>query len=252
MLSIACSVAAVWAWPAVASKPRLRLIWTTTFAVLIGAALLYPLTATPAKWQIRMNPDAPHTLDGMAFMPYVEYGDTDYMGNPRTIRLAEDYEAIRWMQRNIEGSPVIAEAFGGNPYRSIANRVAMYTGLPAIVGWDWHQRQQRSVVPGSLVSNRIADVNTLYNTADMAQAQAILDKYDVELPICRVAGKHLLLYRKVLPSSTRWPPTASLIEVYRDATARIYRVVRPDDAVAMEGVECRAVISWRPYGGGPC
>jgi uncharacterized membrane protein len=83
------------------------------------------------------------------------------------------------MQRNIEGSPVIAEAHSTNPYRSIANRVSMYTGLPAVVGWDWHQRQQRAVLPGSLVSNRIQDVNTIYNTQDMAQAEMLLNKYGV-------------------------------------------------------------------------
>jgi YYY domain-containing protein len=231
LLSIACGVAAVWAWPALAARPRLRPIWGTAVAVLMAAALLYPLTATPAKWQIRMNPDAPNTLDGMAFMPYVEYGDTDYMGQSRTVRLAEDYDAIRWMQRNIEGSPVIAEAHGGNPYRSIANRVAMYTGLPAIVGWDWHQRQQRSVVPGSIVSNRIADVATLYNTADIAQAQAILDRYDVAYVFVGSLENTYYL-PEGLAKFEQMAAAGLLTEVYRDDTARVFRVVRPDDAVA--------------------
>ena len=74
------------------------------------------------------------------------------------IERLDDISAIKAvMQRYIEGSPVIAEAHSGNPYRSIGNRVAMYTGLPAIVGWDWHQRQQRAVLPGDLVSSRIDD-----------------------------------------------------------------------------------------------
>ena len=68
---------------------------------------------------------------------------------------------------------------GFSPYRSITNRVAMYTGLPAIAGWDWHQRQQRAVLPGNLVSDRIDDVNRLYNTPDIYEAQALLDLYDV-------------------------------------------------------------------------
>ena len=115
----------------------------------------------------------------MAFMNYVQYGDTNYAGESVNISLANDYDALQWMQRHIEGSPVIAEAHGSNPYRSIANRVAMYTGLPAIVGWDWHQRQQRAVVPDSLVSSRIQDVNTLYNTTDPGQALDILRQYNV-------------------------------------------------------------------------
>ena len=67
-----------------------------------------------------------------------------------------------------------------NPYRSIASRVAMYTGLPTVVGWDWHQRQQRAVLPDAGVWSRIADVDNFYNTTDSAEAQRILDRYDVD------------------------------------------------------------------------
>ncbi|MEZ4517703.1 MAG: DUF2298 domain-containing protein [Chloroflexota bacterium] len=227
MLSIACAVAAIWAWPAIASKPRLRPVWTTIFAVLVAAALLYPLTATPAKWRIRMNPDAPNTLNGMAFMPYVEYGDTDYMGNPQTVRLADDYGAILWMQRNIEGSPVIAEATTGNYYRSIANRVAMYTGLPDIVGWDWHQRQQRAVVPNSMVSDRATDVNSLYNDGRYSPGQSHSGQVRRQLCLRWFTGKHLLPAGRNPPSSIRWSMKASLTEVYRDDAARIYRLFGP-------------------------
>ena len=56
----------------------------------------------------------------------------------------------------------------------------MYTGLPTIVGWDWHQRQQRAVLPPTLVTSRIADVTKLYNTTDPVVATDILMKYDVK------------------------------------------------------------------------
>ena len=183
LLSVCCGAAAVWSWQAIKNKTTGKRIWQVALALLLAAAALYPILATKAKWDIRMNPDAPNTLDGMAFMPYVEYGDTDYAGNSVTIDLANDYQALRWMQRHIEGSPVIAEAHSGNPYRSIGNRIAMYTGLPAIVGWDWHQRQQRAVLPGELVSRRIQDVNTLYNTVDTQEARSILDRYDVSISL---------------------------------------------------------------------
>ncbi len=179
LLSVCCGAAAVWSWQVIKEKTSGKRLWQAALALLLAAAALYPLLATQAKWDIRMSREAPNTLDGMAFMPYVEYGDTDYAGNPVTIELGNDYRALRWMQRYVEGSPVIAEAHSGNPYRSIGNRVAMYTGLPAIVGWDWHQRQQRAVLPGDLVSRRIEDVNRLYNTTDITEARSILDRYDV-------------------------------------------------------------------------
>jgi YYY domain-containing protein len=182
ILSVVSGATGVWSWQAIRRRGgRVRRIWQAAAVVLVAAAALYPFLATQAKWDVRMSKEAPNTLDGMAFMPYVEYGDTDYAGNSVTIALDEEYQALRWMQRNIEGSPVVAEAHSTNPYRSIGNRVAMYTGLPAIIGWDWHQRQQRAVVPETMVRSRIEDVQKLFNTPDVTEAQAILDRYDVRL-----------------------------------------------------------------------
>ncbi|MCZ7673721.1 MAG: DUF2298 domain-containing protein [Chloroflexi bacterium] len=180
ILSVVGGAAAMWVWQAIRSRQTARTVWQIALAVLVFAALLYPFLATSAKWSIRMSKEAPNSLDGMAFMEYVEYGDT----NATMVPLKYDYEAIQWMQRNIDGSPVIAEGHSHNnggfsPYRSITNRVAMYTGLPSIVGWDWHQRQQRATLPGHFVSDRIQEVNRFYNTPDVYEAQALLNKYDV-------------------------------------------------------------------------
>jgi YYY domain-containing protein len=225
MLSVACGAAAVWAWPAIRQTKRLRTVWETALVLLVFAAFLYPLLATPAKWNIRMNKDAPHTLDGAAFMPYVEYGDTDYAGQSRVVRLAEDQAAIEWLQRNIAGSPVIMEAHGSNPYRSIASRIAMYTGLPTVIGWDWHQRQQRAVASGNLVTARIQDVNDFYNTLDPEQAQQILDKYNVEYVY--VGSLENTYYQpEGLAKFEAMVNNGMLAEVYRDATARIFQVIQ--------------------------
>ena len=180
LLSVVSGVTAVWAWPAIQRRQLSRQVWQIALGILIFAAALYPILATKAKWDIRMSKEAPNTLDGLAFLEYVSYGDTQNT----TIPLVHDYKAIQWIQRNIEGSPVMAEGHSHNnggfsPYRSVTNRIAMYTGLPAIVGWDWHQRQQRAVLPGNFVSDRVNEVNTLYNTVDVGVARAILQKYDV-------------------------------------------------------------------------
>jgi len=182
MLSIAGGVALVWAWPAVSHEwgRGKRRVWQAALVLLLVSAALYPLLATRAKWQVRMTQEAPNSLDGMAFMQYASYGDTAADGSPRTIPLRHEYDALRWMQDSIKGSPVIVEAHSGNPYRSIAGRVAMYTGLPTVIGWDWHQRQQRATVPDTLVWNRVNDVRALFDTADIEQALRILNKYGVQ------------------------------------------------------------------------
>jgi YYY domain-containing protein len=223
MLSVACGPAAVWAWSAIRGAKRLRTAWTVALGILVFAALLYPLTATPARWNIRMNRDAPNTLDGAAFLDYVEYGDTDYQGIGVTVRPGEDVAAIRWLQRNVDGSPVIMEAHGSNPYRSIASRVAMYTGLPTVVGWDWHQRQQRAAASGTVVTDRIEDVNTFYNTPDTAVARNILRQYGVEYVF--VGSLERAYYRpEGLAKFDQMVAEGELVEVFRDEFARIFRV----------------------------
>jgi YYY domain-containing protein len=225
LLSVAGGAAFIWSWQAAVSDwgAGRRNIWQGALALLLIASLLYPILATRAKWQIRMNREAPITLDGMAFMPTTHYFDTDYLGQGQRVDLVYDYEAIQWMQRNISGSPVIAEAHSGNPYRSVGNRISMYTGLPAIVGWDWHQRQQRAVLPGNQVGDRIRDVIFLYNSYTPEEALPILAKYNVryiyvgQLEWTYYNPQGLLKFDEMVR-------LGYLEEVYRNAGTSIYRV----------------------------
>ena len=93
------------------------------------------------------------------------------------MKLADDKDAILWMLRNVDGSPVILE--GTTPGYRWGSRYSIYTGLPAVQGWDWHQKQQRSVVPGVEIDRRLANVREIYDTGDLARAQKLLDYYGV-------------------------------------------------------------------------
>jgi uncharacterized membrane protein len=157
-------------------------------------------------------------------MKTTSYGDTALDGSSQTIALDVEYEALRWMQHNVSRSPVIAEAHSRNPYRSIANRVAMYTGLPAIVGWDWHQRQQRAVVPDGLIWDRVDDVGRLYNTTSAAEAMAILHRYDVRYVY--VGQLEWTYYRpQGLLKFDQMAADGELQEVFRNEGVSIYEVV---------------------------
>ncbi|MCK4800533.1 MAG: hypothetical protein KAS84_00970, partial [Anaerolineales bacterium] len=56
----------------------------------------------------------------------------------------------------------------------------VYTGLPGVVGWNWHQRQQRNLTPHEWVYNRVDDVNTFYDTTDLGFTRDFLEKYNVQ------------------------------------------------------------------------
>lgn len=152
---------------------RWRNTWQFVLILLVAGAALYPLMGGLAKIEDRMAPQTPFTLNGMAFMEYAEYADT--WGD---MDLSQDYRAIRWMQENVTGSPVIVEANLRNLYRW-GSRFSIYTGLPGVVGWEWHQQQQRALLPGNWVSERIAEVDNFYLTTDFQQAHDFLRKYDV-------------------------------------------------------------------------
>jgi uncharacterized membrane protein len=56
--------------------------------------------------------------------------------------------------------------------------VSIYTGLPTIIGWDWHQTQQRFGFR-YMVDERMADLQTLYSAPRPEQAIPLIAKYHV-------------------------------------------------------------------------
>lgn len=172
----AVSAAACIGWLSISLKKwnvQFRRIWQVILIILITGAAIYPLLGGVAKIKDRMAFDAPHTLDGMTFMQFALYADLNTI-----IDLSQDYYAIRWMQDNVEGSPVIVEA--NQVEYHWATRYTVYTGLPGVVGWSWHQRQQRTTTPHDWVFSRVEDVNLFYDTTDLGFAQNFLEKYDVQ------------------------------------------------------------------------
>ncbi|MGE5223682.1 MAG: DUF2298 domain-containing protein, partial [Omnitrophica WOR_2 bacterium] len=119
-----------------------RLAWQIPLAALFFGAGLFTVMGASAKVKDRMVPSAPHTLDGITYMQYATYPEKGI-----NMDLRQDYGGIRWMQENVQGSPVIVEAKSGDLYRWFT-RYTIYTGLPGVIGWQWHEQQQRAVLPG--------------------------------------------------------------------------------------------------------
>jgi len=173
LMSVSAAAALFWLIPMIKKwKIPFRISWRVLFMILLSGAALYPILGGVAKIKDRMVVDAPHTLDGMEFMKYATYHDLD-----TALDLSQDYDAIRWVQDNIEGSPVIVEA--NQVEYHWATRYTVYTGLPGVVGWNWHQRQQRTLTPHDWIFSRVEDVNAFYDTADLGAAADFLEKYQV-------------------------------------------------------------------------
>ena len=82
-------------------------------------------------------------LDGWAYMETANYWDP--IGEEYELKW--DLEAIRWLLDNVVGSPVILE--GHTPEYRWGGRYSINTGLPTVLGWNWHQRQQRAAADAS-------------------------------------------------------------------------------------------------------
>ncbi len=219
LLAIGAAAAAGWLLPAIEEewKSGWKPLWKFAMSALLIAALLYPLMAGTAKVRDRMSGIAPRGLDGMAYMRTAEYSDQG-----RMMDLSQDYRAIRWMQENVKGSPVILEA--NTPLYRWGSRFSIYTGLPTIIGWDWHQRQQRAAVQNDFsVQNRIFDVAEIYNSLSKETVRELLERYTVKYII---VGQLEQAYYEPggLSKFSQWNGDLWM-EVYRDMDTIIYEVI---------------------------
>jgi len=153
------------AWPHDA-----RRVWWGVMAAMLFAMSLFPVMSIPAKVGDRFTHATGPTLDGMAYIRYSRTGDVR-----GEVDLGPDYGGILWLLENVQGSPVILEGLGAREYLW-GNRVSIYTGLPAVVGWRWHEVQQGM---GEEVDRRHWEVQECYNTPDTERALAILRQYRV-------------------------------------------------------------------------
>ena len=156
-----------------AGASRGRKLWMAGLAALVISGSVYTVLGTEARNDVRFE-DGPLTLDGMAYM-----SNTVYRDERGDIDLSADLEGIRWLRENADGSPVVLEASTPSRYRYRWNgRISVYTGLPTIAGWQWHQEQQRWDYQWA-IRERIQDIDLIYETTDPEEALSLLRKYDV-------------------------------------------------------------------------
>ena len=94
---------------------------------------------------------------------------------------AADAAAVAWIKENIDGTPVLLEAWG--PSYSFYERISAMTGLPTIMGWQTHEWLWRSEASGgfpAVVDIRRKDVIEIYYSADEARVRELIEKYDIE------------------------------------------------------------------------
>jgi YYY domain-containing protein len=171
-------------------------------AVLAAAALFTSATAGRAAVSRHFAPYSGPSLDGLRYLEEQRPGE---------------YRAVEWLRRNVAGTPVVLEAQG--PSYQDFGRISMLTGLPTVLGWDYHVKQRGN--PESEIETRKNHVRTIYSHPEAAPAQALLKRH-------RVAYVYVgPLERKTYPPAglQKFKTNPDLFQLaYENPDVQIYRV----------------------------
>lgn len=139
------------------SRGKISYLFLSFFIPLFMLVLIYPYFAVNSYYNSLKNYQG---QDGLAYL------NTLY---------PSDYEAILFLNKNIQGQPVILEG-QGDSYTNYG-RISANTGLPTVIGWTVHEWLWRGSYdePGE----RTEDVTTLYESDDIELTQQLLRQYNV-------------------------------------------------------------------------
>ena len=90
--------------------------------------------------------------------------------------ISDDAAAIRWLNDNVEGQPIILEA-SGDSYQDYDNRVSAMTGLPTVLGWYVHEWLWKNDLEEE--NQRKEDVQTIYTSSNADQIKSLIEKYKI-------------------------------------------------------------------------
>lgn len=137
-----------------------KVLTSAVFACFVGCCF-YTATAVHAWFGQVWDPSQYQGLDATAYL------ETTF---------PEDAAAIRWLNDNVTGDPVVLEA-NGDSY-SDYERVSAMTGLPTVLGWYVHEWLWRGGT-GAL-NERAQEVETIYTSTNQEEVKVLLEKYQVE------------------------------------------------------------------------
>lgn len=158
------------------TQRSLQTLWGVGLIALLLTGIVYPLTA-PSQRLVRHDAftQAPYlqrsnSLDGLAYL------QTD-PANPG------DYQAILWLNKNVQGDPVIVESVGSD--YSNWGRVSVFTGLPTLMGWVGHEYQWRANWINNPVNyaefqRRGTDADTIYTNPQPSVVLSVMSYYHAQ------------------------------------------------------------------------
>jgi YYY domain-containing protein len=154
------------AWPA-----RIRHAVPVGLGVAALATLVFWPSAAPRRLDARFHQEA-LTLNGRAWL-----ADRPLLvatSDMPELDVTADEELIAWLRAHGRSGETIVEAVG--PSYSWVSRASVATGLPTVLGWKFHEEQQRRGY-NAAVQARAEAVGDLYTAVDDETALRVLATY---------------------------------------------------------------------------
>lgn len=157
LLGLAWSACARWLWQRHQGATS-RAVLANALAVAVGLAAIYPIGAIASD---------------VAMAKHLSLDDGERASEVQ----AGDRLLVEFLNREIAGRPVVAEATGAS--YSPAARVSARTGLPTIVGWVNHEALwRRGANATTEINERVQAVRRLYE-GDAEAARRVIATYSV-------------------------------------------------------------------------
>jgi uncharacterized membrane protein len=91
----------------------------------------------------------------------------------------------------VSGQPCLIETVGLG-YNSWGSRYSIFTGIPALMGWDGHVSEWVGATESERIRLRRAATEEIFNTTDRERAKSLLDAYGVRLVVVGPLEKGML------------------------------------------------------------
>jgi uncharacterized membrane protein len=217
LLGLVAAVALPVLWQRLSARRGLfPFVWQTATLILLAGSFIFTLVGAAARVNDRFPGARPPlgTLDGLAFMSVGSYTWPD---DRNRIEMKYDLDAVHWLNENVVGTPVVAEAAIGY-YREGGMRVASYTGLPSLLGM--HQSEQRY---SEDVGKRDGQAREFFNTRDSARAMQLIR--ELHIGYIYLGQLEYVTYEPAGLAKFEQMEKANVLEVvYQNPRVKIYRV----------------------------
>jgi len=172
-----------------------RVPWTARVSDLIILLTLFLLMVLPVMVTISHASPYTPTFDGLTWL------SADH---------ADDRSAVTWL-RGLDGNLTIVEAEGGD--YEYYSRISAFTGIPALLGWPFHESMWRNNTPPGWYGDRTTAIRAIYE--DPVRCIALMKQFGADLLYVGTTEEER--YNVTLPSEGLEP-------VFSHGSVTIYRV----------------------------